>query len=150
MKYQKGFQYQLTEDEVFKVPAALTPKETIVTPFIHLTAEGTLNVRMGYAWDGASGPIKAIDRFLQKVSKWAWKRYVKKFIRGALCHDALCQMLRHGLIPAEWLHAVNEFMFDILIEDGMARWRARAWVDTLDSMDFYADPANKREVFTAP
>ena len=148
MKYRAGYVFQLAEEELFFT--TFRPKNKIDTEFISLDTDGRLVIFSGYAWDGASGPIKVFARALKLVSRWLWKKYVKKFIRGSLFHDAMCQLLRQGHVPPDWLPGVNEHMRRIMVKDGMNKARAQGWVDVLDQFDFYADPANKKEILTAP
>ena len=150
MKYRTGYKFQLAEDEIFLLPSSLTPDEDIFYHSIHLTTDGKMRVKAEYAWDGASGPIKTMAWILEKTSKWLWKKYIKKFIRGSCGHDAFCELLRQGKIPPCWLSDINAYLYQDLVKDGMSEWRASGWVKTLDQFDFYADPKNKKKIYEAP
>jgi hypothetical protein len=83
LKYKKGYKYQLAEDFVFELPKKILgkiEKPLIDQSFIDLEPNGILIIRAGYAWDGPSGPT--FD--------------TKTFMKGALVHDALYQLIRNG------------------------------------------------------
>lgn len=67
-----------------------------------------LRAKVGYAWDGASGP--AVD--------------TESFMRASLFHDILYQMIREGILPKNFRGEADSLMRDVAIEDGM--WRIRA------------------------
>jgi len=86
----------------------------IVTQFISLDRNGRLVVKKGYRWDGPSGPTIDSDSFM----------------RGALVHDALYQLLRGGHFGAPeskgWVRArkaADGEMRRICREDGMIIFR---------------------------
>jgi len=78
--YKNGYKYQLYNN--YKIKTTIYPKSNITTDFIDLDKNGTLTIKKGYAWDGASGI--AIDTC--------------NFMRGSLVHDALYQLMRNDLI----------------------------------------------------
>ncbi len=104
--YKKGYKYQLFLD--YPVNVSIYPRQDILTQFASLTQKGLLTIHAGYAWDGASGP--AID--------------TKNFMRGALVHDALYQLIRTGFIGEDWRKAADKELHKICLEDGMSRIRA--------------------------
>lgn len=104
--YRKGYKYQSAESFICHVN--IFPDFDIITEFIQLRTDGTLFIRKGYAWDGASGPTYD-DRYN---------------MRGSLVHDALYQLIRHGLIRIENREVVDEEFYLIIIEDGMNSFRA--------------------------
>ena len=133
MKYRKGYKYQLAEDECFQTE--IFPEVDIKTQFIELYTDGKLIVRSGYAWDGASGPT--ID--------------TKNAMRGPLGHDALYQLMRHGLLGRDCRPLADDLMYKCLLEDGMFSWRAYMWRREVGILaDFAADPKNKKKVYEAP
>ncbi len=83
-------------------------KQAIDTPFLSLDAEGVLRIAPNYAWDGPSGPT--IDTL--------------NFMRGALVHDALYQLMRMGKLPFSYRDQVDRLLRSICLEDGMSRFRA--------------------------
>ena len=100
------YKYQLSEDYSARIRA---PQDDIVTPFVVLAKSGDLTVKKNYAWDGPSGPT--VD--------------TRNFMRGALEHDALYQLMRLGLLDAqEWRSFADDRLRDVCIEDGMSRFRA--------------------------
>jgi len=104
--YSKGFKYQLRKDYITKID--IYPDEAIGTEFITLLETGVLVINSGYAWDGPSGPT--ID--------------TKNFMRGALVHDVLYQLIRMGLLAKENREKADLLLKQICLEDGMSRLRA--------------------------
>ena len=133
IKYKSGYKYQLAEDYSVNVGfyPFLLPDETIETTFIRLAGNGDLTIRKGYAYDGPSGP--AVD--------------TKSFMRGSLVHDALYQLMRMGLLEANYYRDDADLALQrICIEDGM--WRVYKSVALFAKSA--ADPSHKKPVLTAP
>lgn len=128
MKYRKGYKYQLAEDE-----CAMTDIKgyDIETEFITLSTYGRLQIKSGYAWDGATG---AID--------------TDALIFASLIHDALYQLLRLGLLPPKERRKVDRRLREDCVKKKM--WKARAWWvynGVRKLAGFAADPKNKRKVY---
>lgn len=68
-------------------------------------------MKSGYAWDGASGPVKDC----------------KENMRSSLVHDALYQLLREGALPQELRDQCDAVFRKISIEDGISSFRAWGW-----------------------
>ena len=133
MKYRKGYKYQLAEDEIFYTN--IYPNSDIKTQFIEFYMDGKLIVKSGYAWDGASGPT--ID--------------TKSSMRGALAHDALYQLMRHGLIPRAWRSLADNVMLKYLLKDKMCKLRALLWRKHVGAFaDWATSPKHKKKVYEAP
>lgn len=133
IEYKSGYKYQLAKNYRVQVPIK---GHTISQGPIKLTVNGWLTIRKGYAWDGPSGP--AID--------------TKNFMRGSLVHDALYQLMRHGLLdPEKYRDTADRLLRQMCIEDGMWRIRA-AWVfwAVRNFAARAADKEHKRETLTAP
>ncbi|MEY4752567.1 MAG: hypothetical protein RJA44_242 [Pseudomonadota bacterium] len=132
--YNGGYKYQLKQD--YSVPIEIRPAETIETDYIRLDLHGLLTIRNGYAWDGPSGPT--IDTL--------------SFMRGALVHDALYQLMREShLDHAVYRATADEILRQICLEDGM--WSLRAWWVYHGVRLFgdpYADPAIDKPLTLAP
>lgn len=79
-----------------------------VTEYILLHTDGKLTIRSGYAWDGPSGPT--ID--------------TKNFMRGALIHDALYQLIRMTHLPPKYRRIADDILYELCRKDGMSRFRA--------------------------
>lgn len=79
IKYREGYLYVASRSELFDT--GIIPPEPIVTEFFSLYVDGTLNIKSGYAWDGAS---------------WCPEWLVPPECSGV--HDAFCQMTRRGLL----------------------------------------------------
>ena len=73
---------------------------SIFTDYIILDIQGNLVIKKGYAWDGAT-----LFPDLEVVK------------RGSLVHDALCQLLRSGLLHSEQLNLVNSIFVGLVRED---------------------------------
>jgi hypothetical protein len=109
--YKAGYKYQLAKDYTIQLdPLTFFPVPAdIVTEYIILTKDGLLTLKRAYAWDGCSGPTHDD----------------KTNMRGGLLHDAGYQLLRLGLLPAEYKEFFDRLLKTICLEDGM--WRIRAW-----------------------
>lgn len=130
MRYRKGYKYQLAETEVFVTH--LRPPEDILTPFISLTKDGVMTLVWGYAWNGPSGPT--ID--------------TENTRRGTAFHDAAYQLMRMGLLEQHWRLFADKDLGEFLVESGMWKARAWAWVKGLKwGGRPAADPENRRRVF---
>ena len=77
-----------------------------------LLDETSLTMKARYAWDGASGPT-----FDSPSTMFA-----------SLVHDALCQLIRLGALPRALKGTADQLLHDLLIEDGMSRFRAWYWL----------------------
>jgi hypothetical protein len=134
IKYKCGYKYQLAEEH--SIIVGVNPEGDIREDFVDLTTDGRLTIKKGYAWDGPSGPT--ID--------------TSTFMRGSLVHDALYQLMRHGLIDkGKWREQADREMRRVCREDGMSR--VRAWW-TYQAVRLFADNAaskeSRKEVKTAP
>ena len=109
MKYRKGYKYQLAED--YKIQTNISVEKDHVLDYLFISADGLLKIRSGYAWDGASGPTYD----------------TKNSMRGSLVHDALYQLMRFDIVPDTWRHYSDNLLRDMMIEDGMFKWRAKVW-----------------------
>jgi hypothetical protein len=133
MKYRDGYKYQLAEDFVIKTK--VKPAHPINTHFITLDMAGKLSIKADYAWDGPSG----------------WTIDTRNSMRGSLVHDALYQLIRHGLLPVSLRLSCDWELDALLKEDGMWKWRRRLWVKALRIGGAHAaDPRNKKPILIAP
>ena len=130
--YKKGYKYQLVEDATLSTH--VLPDDNIVTDYIELNKFGVLIIRKGYASDGPSGP--AFD--------------TKNFMEGAFVHDALYQLLRQELLPAEFRDDCDQELRRVCRRQGMSAIRAW-WV--YHGLKVFGSPAasprNRKEVFIA-
>lgn len=123
IKYIAGFKYQLAEDYTCRTPIIGVPVEDVD---FTLHADGTLTVRRGYAWDGASGPT--------------WDS--ASSMRPSMIHDVFCYLMRDGRLDYEqWQDTVNAFFREQCIEDGMWPWRAKVWHAAVE----FADAGNPEQ-----
>ena len=104
-KKRKSYKYRLYED--YRVHVGIRAFRMEGTKYLILTTDGDLIIKKDYVWDGATC---AID--------------TKNFMRGALIHDALYQLIREGIISTNKRKDCDEILREICIEDGMSRLRA--------------------------
>jgi hypothetical protein len=132
MKYQDitKYKYRLAEDEVINLPFSYRfPIKNEMITFI----DGTLTIKAGYLWDGASGPT--IDS--------------KASMLAGLGHDALYELMRRGLLPQGFKEQIDEWFKDTLIENGMWGARAAIWyagVDRHGGSSSEVQPSTKPDV----
>ena len=131
IRYRRGYKYQLAE--TYSLQTALRTGVAIITPYVDLDVAGTLTIREGYAWDGASGP--AID--------------TRNFLRGSLVHDTIYQLIRLGLLPRAAKDTADLELVRICEDDGMCAAR-RWWVYKGVHNFGTAYPSNEPLVYSAP
>lgn len=132
IRYKDGFKYCIEGD--YAADVGIFPDEDIRTKYVSLTKAGRLTIRDGFANDGPSGPT--ID--------------TKTGMRAAFEHDALCYLMREGLLPRTWYHACSDRFHKVLLEDGMWRPRAWWWFKGVDSDIARASALKPRKIYTAP
>lgn len=103
--YKKGYKYQLKND--YSIDVSIL-NYSFDSSYMSLTTDGILTIKKGYAWDGPSGPT--ID--------------TKNFMRAALVHDALYQLMREHILPIQLRNVADDIMHKLCIEDGMSSLRA--------------------------
>ena len=103
--YKEGFKYQLAT--TFVLATEIITGDYIEEGFIELTPDGTLILKVGFAWDGPSGPTIDTDDFM----------------RGSAAHDALYELIRKGLLDKSWKRAADVLLIQLCSEDGMDGWR---------------------------
>lgn len=133
IRYVAGFKYQLAEDYSCRTPIV---GHAIEGDDYALAPDGTLTVRRGYAWDGASGPT-----FDSPSS-----------MRPSMVHDVFCSLMRAKRLDYDqWQDTVNELFKSQCIEDGMWPWRAKVWHAAVEFADA-GNPAQgpDRAVLEAP
>ncbi len=97
IKYRKLNKYKYQLRKGFSCYIPLEQPKDIRTEFIRLDTNGYMYIKINYAWDGPSGPT--ID--------------TKTFMRGALVHDALYQLMREKHID----HKKYRKQADIILRD---------------------------------
>jgi len=123
MLYRKlhGYKYELAED--FEIFIPLEIPKMICVDYIQLkpeTREGgkgsLLNIKMGYAWDGASGPT--IDDDTNRTP--------------SLVHDALYQLMRLGVLDYRAYRSFADRIFvDLCKNRGMSTFRAEYYYNAV-------------------
>ncbi|MBI5043601.1 MAG: hypothetical protein HZC10_07200 [Nitrospirae bacterium] len=96
----RRYKYQLMQPYIHNVEIK---QYDIDTPYLKLGNDGILEIKKGYAWDGPSGPT--IDTL--------------NFMRGALVHDVLYQLIRMEKIPYSYKDYADRVLQKICREDGM-------------------------------
>ena len=129
--YRKGFKYQLTQVCIFQ--SSVYPPRNIITPFYEIHSNGIIIAKIGYAYDGASGPT-----FDSRCS-----------MRPALGHDVVYQAMREGLLDWHFKTAIDDNFYEWLIEDGMWKWRAQRWYDAVSKFGG-TEKENPYKEFSAP
>lgn len=133
IKYIAGMKYQLAETYFIVTPVT---GYNITDDFFVLNQSGSLLIRKGFPWDGASGPT--FD--------------TKSSMRASLVHDVFCILMRDGRISYEkWQDTVNDFFEKMCKEDGMWGWRAGLWHAGVEFGDA-GNPKQGRDrpILTAP
>ena len=133
IKYKAGYKYQL-----YVGHEELLLKELrgfgVATDYAKIVS-GKLAVRVGYAWDGPSGPT--ID--------------TNNFMRGSLVHDALYQLMREGELPQTCRKFVDLQLYKHCREDGMSWPRAKGVYYAVRLFaGKAADTSQRREIRHAP
>ena len=114
LSYKIGFKYQMVKP--LTVVTRVTPRFYINTRYIELGTNGTLHIRTGFAWDGASG----------------WTIDTKSSMRASAVHDALYKLIRMGRLDRVGVREqADEEFLRLCLEDGMWKWRARVWFRAL-------------------
>lgn len=131
--YKAGYKYQL--HRTYHQQISIRLEENIATRYISLSADGELEIKYGYAWDGPSGTT--------------WD--TPNSMRASLVHDALYQLLRMGKLPHTYKDYIDVLFERVLREDGMSSLRARIWYRGVDQFGEDSTlPDNQKEVFVAP
>ena len=146
IKYRGGFKYQLATSVAIYAPE-LEGFKYKGSRFLQLVHDGDgpngtgtyLLSKAGYAWDGPSGPM--MD--------------TKTAMVASLAHDGGAQISRRSpkwteLARDRFIEKNNDLFYRLCIESGMWRFRARYARWGVARVDAYADPKNKRKVYTAP
>jgi len=98
------YKYQLVEDYELDVGI---PDHDVDHAFLRLTPTGRLTIRDRYAWDGPSWSVDTLT-----------------FMRGALVHDALYQLMRMEELEQSYRRHADDLLREICLEDGMSSFRA--------------------------
>ena len=134
IRYRSDYKHQLAEGYVVEVP--ILPNADIKSEFIALDIVGQLTIKMGYAWDGPSGPV--ID--------------TTENMRASLVHDALYQLMRQGHLSSHtWRKTADQVFRDLCKADGVSGYRANTWYRALRNFGKpAASPEGKKRIHRAP
>ena len=128
MKYRKirTYKYQLTDMYIHALPPAFDGVEA-KNGYIQIS-HNILTIRIGYAWDGPSGPT--FD--------------TKDSMRGSLVHDALYQLIQFGYISKDYRGPADRLLYDICVQDGMWKPRAGLWHWAVRTFGAWANRKRKK------
>lgn len=121
--FKSGYKYQLHSP--FKLTINIKPEKDIITHYIQLNTQGELLLNKGYAWDGASGPAPDFDNAMT----------------GALVHDALYQLIRHGELSKSYKDEADYIFYELCIRSGLNR--PTAWI-YYKAVQKFGDPHIKK------
>src|SRR5574343_35553 len=109
--FVKGFKYQISEDFIIRLEGITIDRDIIVEEFYEFYKDGTLILKRGFAWDGASGPtLDTKDTYIPSA-----------------VHDALYRMIRHGYLPLSFKPIADKIFYELLLQYGMFKLRAYIW-----------------------
>ncbi len=110
IKFEKvKFKYKLKKEIRFQTDILCI---TFSNNYFSLDECGFLIIKVGYCWDGASGPT--------------WDD--KTNYESSCVHDALYQLMRMRILDRDVSRKyADKVLRDISIEKGMWEWRANAW-----------------------
>jgi hypothetical protein len=100
--YKDGFRFRL--EEPVRIATGLFGYEG-GNSYLHINANGDLVVHAGYGWDGASGPTMDTPGTC----------------RASLVHDALYQLIRLGVLPAEVARKRADVLLQTLMDEDTPR-----------------------------
>ena len=99
------YKYQIKDEAQFKVPVI---GYKVDEDYFSLNKFGTLTLKKGYAWDGATA---AID--------------TKTFMDASAVHDALYQLIREKHLPEALRIVADQELKRMCIKAGMSAFRAQ-------------------------
>jgi hypothetical protein len=99
--YTDGFKYRLSRP--FNFPTKIYGFEG-GNSWLWLHADGWLEARVGYVWDGASGP-----------------KDTQSVMRAALVHDCLYQLIRLDVLPEDFRAFADGLLRDLMDADSPKR-----------------------------
>ncbi len=135
LAYSEGFKYQVRENDFIPFVGDWGQKTNIDTKWLHLSVDGYLTIRVGYACDGCSGPT--------------WD--TRNSMRGAFIHDAGYELMRKQYLPPESKEAIDQTFYDYLKADGMTGFRAGYYHWGVDKFGESSTlPSHKKKILYAP
>lgn len=132
--YRKNAKLQLIEEYQAVTPIIGFNVES-KDKWIKLEEDGTLTLRLGYAWDGSSGPT--------------WDTKTCK--QASAEHDAFYKLMRWELIPRTLKDKADQRYCDKCIEDGMWKIKARNRLYWLKKRGLPSTlPSRRQKAYYAP
>ena len=133
IKYRDGYEHQLAETYKIKLPS--NPVTQYDGQFLSIDINGTLTIKSGYCWDGASGPT--------------WDTANCK--KPSLVHDALYQLMRQEVLSRGYRKHADKLFYDMLRDNGMWYIRAQMWYRSVRMAAMSAaNPKSRKKIYTAP
>ena len=96
MQYEslKDWKYRILK--TFSIQTDMRPERTIRSTFSTLTTNGTLYIKRGFCWDGASGAVDTDTIML-----------------ASCCHDAGCNWYLNGLINDKLRSDFDDLFYEL-------------------------------------
>lgn len=112
------YKYELTKDYIYRTNRInnLFAKQIDKA---RLDIDGTITIKKGYQWDGATGAIDRVKRIFRLGVR-------KKIIRASCVHDSLCDLIAQGQLHIVYRKSVDQVFRDICIQDEMS-WARQVW-----------------------
>ena len=129
--FKKRLRYKYNLHSNVEYKTSLSIDKPYDNGFVVFTTDGLLQVKVGYSWDGPSGPT--FD--------------TKNFMRGSLIHDALYQLIREGVLPQSSKFEADKILRKICLECGMSKFRA--WY-IYQGLRFFGKSYTKPDLLSAP
>lgn len=126
--FERRYKYRTTEEKTYTTGWRLPKDVSSKVGFVHLSAKGTLTIKSGYAWDGASGPT--LD--------------TPSTMFASLVHDALYQLMREGVLDQGFRLLADEILGRIMLDSYRGKWtrwhacRVHVWVWAVKKLAAYA------------
>jgi hypothetical protein len=138
VKYYKG-EYKYITAAVEKYDTGIETGQAYTFSHGALLPSGGLTIEKSYAWDGPSGPTFDTSTLM----------------RGSLVHDCLYQLLRETDFGAPETHGerrkqADQILYQICIEDGMWKWRAKWILAAVRKAGNAAAVRRQRKIYEAP
>lgn len=130
--YFKNIKYLLAKDAWFVTGIK---NHSGGTSFIRIYPDGSLHIRKGWGWDGASGPTIDTDSALY----------------ASLAHDALAVLIRQGILPFSVYEKADKELIRLAGKKHMWKLRLKTWAWIMTNLvkGRYARPDQRRRMYRA-
>lgn len=133
LHYQKKLPFKVTKNVIFELDEAMThhnEKFELVGkvrgkhPFLSLSLKGNLTVKAGYSWDGMSVPVIFKPMMVLVLPE-------RKRMIASLVHDALYELIRHGMLSSENRAFADILLAELMIQAGAPKWITRIFYNSV-------------------